>query len=216
MGAVKILIIEDDILLRDLLQATLSAEAGFEVVGSSADGGEAMRLAQQLVPDAIVMDIELEGDIDGIDAALEIKRELPGTRIVFLSAHRERKYMDRLLSENAVGWAYLQKGSVTDLATLIRAIRSSVEGMVVVDPGIVENLRPLESPQLARLTPRQYEVLEVIAQGYANAAIAQRLQLTRRSVDTYVAAVYQTLELTEDPDRHPRVAASQLYLKNTE
>ena len=100
MGAAKVLVIEDDILLRDLLQATLSAEDGFEVVGSSADGGEAMRMAQQLVPDAIVMDIELEGDIDGIDAALEIKRELPGTGVVFLSAHRERKYMDRLLSEN--------------------------------------------------------------------------------------------------------------------
>lgn len=105
---------------------------------------------------------------------------------------------------------------MTDLATLIRAIRSSVEGMVVVDPGIVENLRPLESPQMARLTPRQYEVLELIAQGYANAAIAQRLKLTRRSVDTYVAGIYQTLELTEDPDRHPRVAASQLYLKSTQ
>ena len=88
--------------------------------------------------------------------------------------------------------------------------------MVVVDSGIVENLRRLESPQLARLTPRKYQVLDLVAQGYANAAVAQCLTLTRQSVDTYIAAIYQTLELTEDPDLYPRVPASQVHLKSTE
>lgn len=213
MRATRIIIVEDEALFRELLRRNLESEPGLEVVGEAEDGETAIRLAQEMTPDVALMDIELLGELDGIEAALQIKKERPQTGIVILSVHDDRRYVTSLPLENTGGWAYLLKQTVPDLATIIRAIEGSKAGMLVLDPTMVNRLRPKQDSALTRLTPRQYEVLELIAQGYNNLAIAERLQISKKSVETYINAIYQELQLSDEPDIHARVKATLLYLE---
>jgi DNA-binding NarL/FixJ family response regulator len=162
------------------------------------------------------MDIEMPGELDGIEAGLRIKRERPGTGIVILSAHKDRRYLTNLPLEGSAGWAYLLKQTAPDLGTVVRAIRGSIDGLVVLDPAVLAGLQPRQGSALAGLTPRLLSVLELIAQGYNNAAIAQRLVLTERSVETYIAAIYQHLNLTNEPEIHARVRATLTYLQESQ
>ena len=102
-----------------------------------------------------------------------------------------------------------------DLATVVRAIQVSKAGMVMLDPAVMAGLRPRQGSAVARLNPRHQEVLELLAQGYSNAAIAQRLRLSRKSVETYINAIYQELHLSHEPDIHARVKATILYLESS-
>jgi len=207
--------VDDEPLFRELLCRTLSAEQGLQVVGVAGDGETAIRLAKQEKPDVVIMDIELPGKLDGIEAALQIKKERPQTGIVILSVHSERRYVTSLPLETMQGWAYLLKQTAPDLATLVRAIQGSKAGMVVLDPAVVSNLRPKQGSALARLNPRHQEVLELLAQGYSNAAIAQLLNLSRKSVETYINAIYQELHLSHEQGIHARVKATLLYLEGS-
>lgn len=216
MEATKVVIVEDEALFRDLLRRTLSVEPRLEVVGLAEDGEAAIRLAREASPDVVVMDIELPGELDGIEAALRIKKERAQTGIVILSVHSERRYITSLPLEESQGWAYLLKQIVPDLATVVRAIEASKMGMLMLDPAIVRSLRPRQSSTVARLTPRQQEVLGLIAQGYNNAAIAKRLSLSPRSVETYINNIYQELHLSDEPDIHARVKATLFYLQDSQ
>ena len=215
MQTTRLIVVDDEPLFRELLCRTLSAEQGLQVVGEAGDGETAIRLAKQEKPDVVIMDIELPGKLDGIEAALQIKRERPQTGIVILSVHSERRYVTSLPLETMQGWAYLLKQTAPDLATLVRAIQGSKAGMVVLDPAVVSNLRPKQGSALARLNPRHQEVLELLAQGYNNAAIAQLLKLSRKSVETYINAIYQELHLSHEQDIHARVKATLLYLESS-
>lgn len=206
------LIVEDEPLFRELLRRTLSAEPVLKVVGLAEDGETAIRLAREREPDAVLMDIELPGELDGIEAALRIKQERPQTGIVILSAHKDRRYLTSVPFGESPGWSYLLKQTVPDLDTVVRAIQGAVSGMVVLDPAVVAALRPRHGSTLAGLTPRQQQVLELIAQGHNNAAIAQRLVLTEKSVETYINAIYQELGLSGERDIHARVKATLFYL----
>ena len=216
MEATKVVIVEDEPLFRDLLRRTLSAEPRLEVAGVAKDGEAAVRLARETKPDVVLVDIELPGELDGIEAALQIKKERPQTGIVILSVHSERRYITSLPLEKSQGWAYLLKQTVPDLATVVRAIETSKMGMLMLDPAMVRNLRPRQGSTAARLTPRHQEVLGLIAQGYNNAAIAERLSLSRRSVETYINNIYQELLLSGEPDIHARVKATLLYLQDSQ
>jgi len=215
MQTTRLIVVDDEPLFRELLCRTLSAEQGLQVVGVAGDGETAIRLAKQEKPDVVIMDIELPGKLDGIEAALQIKKERPQTGIVILSVHSERRYVTSLPLETMQGWAYLLKQTAPDLATLVRAIQGSKAGMVVLDPAVVSNLRPKQGSALARLNPRHQEVLELLAQGYNNAAIAQLLKLSRKSVETYINAIYQELHLSHEQDIHARVKATLLYLESS-
>jgi DNA-binding NarL/FixJ family response regulator len=214
MDKTRVMIVDDEALFRELLSRTLSAEPGLEVVGQAEEGESAIRLTKEVKPDVVLMDIELPGKLDGIEAALLIKEESPETGIVILSAHSDRRYVTSLPLEESGGWAYLLKQTVPDLAAVVRAIEGSRAGMVVLDPVVVANLRPRRGSAVARLTPRHQEVLELLAQGYNNATIAQRLTLSERSVETYINVIYQALSLTNEPDIHARVKATLLYLES--
>jgi DNA-binding NarL/FixJ family response regulator len=216
MPVTKIVIVEDEPLFRDLLRRTLSAEPELEVVGVARDGEEAISVSTETNPDVILTDIELPGKLDGIEAALRIKSERPRTGIVILSIHNERRYVTALPVEEMSGWAYLLKRTVPDIATVVRAIEASRSGMLMLDPAIVKNLSPRQGTSLAKLTARQKEVLELMAQGYSNAAIAERLHLSLRSVETYINNIYQGLDLSEEPDIHARVKATLLYLEESQ
>ncbi len=215
MQTTRLIVVDDEPLFRELLCRTLSAEQGLQVVGVAGDGETAIRLAKQEKPDVVIMDIELPGKLDGIEAALQIKRERPQTGIVILSVHNERRYVTSLPLETMQGWAYLLKQTAPDLATVVRAIQGSKAGMVVLDPAVVSNLRPKQGSALARLNPRHQEVLELLAQGYSNAAIAQLLNLSRKSVETYINAIYQELHLSHEQGIHARVKATLLYLESS-
>ena len=215
MQTTRLIVVDDEPLFRELLCRTLSAEQGLQVVGVAGDGETAIRLAKQEKPDVVIMDIELPGKLDGIEAALQIKKERPQTGIVILSVHSERRYVTSLPLETMQGWAYLLKQTTRDLATLVRAIQGSKAGMVVLDPAVVSNLRPKQGSAVARLNPRHQEVLELLAQGYSNAAIAQLLNLSRKSVETYINAIYQELHLSHEQDIHARVKATLLYLEGS-
>ncbi len=216
METTRILIVEDEALFSELLRRTLSAEPGLEIVGVAGDGETAVRLAGETRPDAVLMDIELPGELDGIDAALRIKRERPQTGIVILSAHKDWRYVTSLPLEESWGWSYLLKQTVPDMDTVVRAIQGSIRGMVVLDPAVVASLKPRRGSAVARLTPRQREVLELIAQGYNNAGIAQRLYLAEKSVESYINAIYQELQLSGEQDVNARVKATLLYLQDSQ
>jgi len=215
MDKTRVVIVDDEPLFRELLVRTLSAEAGLEVVAEADSGKTAIMLARETEPDVVIMDIELPGDMDGIEAALQIKKERPQTGVVILSAHGERRYVTSLPLEEIQGWAYLLKQTVPDVATIVRAIQGSKVGMVVLDPAVVAGLRPRQGSAVARLNPRHQEVLELLAQGYSNAAIASQLRLSRKSVETYINAIYQELHLSHEPDIHARVKATLLYLESS-
>ena len=212
----KLLIVEDEALFRELLQNALSAHPGYEVAGVTQDGETAIILAKEVIPDVVLMDIELAGKIDGIEAAIQIKKESPQTGIVILSSHSDRRYVTSLPLESSRGWAYLLKKTVSDLESVVRAIEGTKAGMVVLDPAVVMGLRPKQGSNLARLTPRQQEVLELLAQGYSNASIARRLTLSEKSVETYINAIYQELHLSNEPDIHARVKATISYLHDSQ
>ena len=216
MKGTKIIIVEDEALFRELLCRTLESEPGLEVVGEAEDGETAIRLAEELNPDVVLMDIELLGELDGIEAALQIKKTKPHIGIVILSVHRDRRYITSLPLEEVGGWAYLLKQTVPDLTTIIRAIEGSKAGMLVIDPSMVKSLRPKQDSALGRLTTRQHEVLEHIAQGYNNHAIAERLGISRKSVETYINTIYQELQLSDEPDIHARVKATLLFLEDSQ
>jgi DNA-binding NarL/FixJ family response regulator len=215
MEKTQVIVVDDEPLFRELLVRTLSGESGLEVIGEAVDGKTAVILAREKKPDVVLMDIELSGDIDGIEASLQIKKENPEIGVVILSAHGERRYVTSLPLEDIQGWAYLLKQTVPDVATIVRAIQGSKVGMVVLDPMVVAGLRPRQGSAVARLNPRHQEVLELLAQGYSNAAIAQQLRLSRKSVETYINAIYQELHLSHEPDIHARVKATLLYLESS-
>ena len=209
----RVIIVEDEPLFRELLHHTIASELGMDVVGLAEDGETAIILSHKTKPDVVLMDIELKGELDGIETGLEIKKKRPQTGIVILSVHRDRQYLKNLSIDDLTGWAYLMKQTVPDLATVGRAIEGTKAGMLVLDPAIFSNMRPKEGSALLRLTARQREVLEFISQGYNNIAIAQRLGLTGKSVETYINTIYQELHLSKEEGVHARVKATLLYLQ---
>jgi DNA-binding NarL/FixJ family response regulator len=213
MEKIRLIITEDEALFRELLLRTLSTEPELEVVGTAEDAETAIKLCREVKPDVALMDIELPGEMDGIEAALIIKRERPGTGIVILSVHSNHRYVSSLPLGDLRGWAYLLKQSVPELSTVVRAIHGSKEGMMMLDPAVMAKLRPRQDSAVARLTPRLQEALRLTAEGYNNIAIAERLVLAEKSVEGYVKSIYQELHLSGEPEIHARVKAALTYLE---
>jgi DNA-binding NarL/FixJ family response regulator len=114
------------------------------------------------------------------------------------------------------GWAYLLKQTVPDVETVLRAIEASRNGMVMLDPSVVDGLRPRKDSLLASLTQRQLEVLQLIAEGHNNASIAERLVLAEKSVETYINGIYQNLNVSGEPGIHPRVKAAMIFIEESQ
>lgn len=216
MSSIRVLVAEDEPLFRDMLRIALSAQPALEVVGVAADGETALKLGRELTPDVVLLDIELGRGPNGIQVAQSLRKELSQIGIVLLSNHRDKQYLASLRQNDAGGWSYLLKRSVSDASTLARAIEGVYRGLMVLDPAVALGLHPREGSRLARLTPRQLEVLGLMAQGYNNAAIAEQLVLSEKSVENYINAIYQELNIfrTEEPV-HPRVRAVLAYLQES-
>jgi DNA-binding NarL/FixJ family response regulator len=213
---IRVVVVEDEALFREVLVDALSGKADLEIVDTTDDAEKAIVLARQTKPNVIVMDIELSSKMDGIDAALAIKRENPEIGIVILSAHDDPRYVTSLPLGESTGWAYLLKQTVRDVSTVVQAIEGCARGMVVLDPAVMAKLHPRKGSNVYRLTSRQQDVLRLLAEGFNNATIAKKLALTERSVESYINVIYQHLGLTKGLEINMRVKAALMFLKSSQ
>jgi DNA-binding NarL/FixJ family response regulator len=207
---VRVIVADDVMLVRSGL-ARLLTEAGVDVVAEAADGDELLRKVALERPDVAIVDIRMPPTHtdEGLVAARSIRERHPGTAVVLLSQYLEPRYAERLLADQPGGLGYLLKERVSDIAVLVDALRRVMEDECVIDPTIVSQLmrrRRLESP-LGRLTPREREVLALMAEGRSNAGIAQYLGISERTVEAACAQVFQKLDLEPSPDMNRRVLA---------
>jgi DNA-binding NarL/FixJ family response regulator len=210
---IRVLVVEADSLLRDMLRTVLSAESRLHLVGATGDPPEAVRLAGAEKPDVALVGLDADSEHDALAVAQSISGSRT-TRIVFLGEHPDRRTLAALPAFRAAGWSYLLRQSVTDVATLVRAIDGAAMGLVVLDPLVVESLGRRET-RLSALTKRQLEVLSLMAKGYNNAAIARSLVLEEKSVENHINAIFGQLNLSRDNAAHPRVKAVLLYLQES-
>ncbi|HVA24098.1 MAG TPA: response regulator transcription factor [Chloroflexota bacterium] len=213
---IRLVVVEDDDLYRNLLAVCLAKHPNLRVVASFADSDEALARTAGHRPHAAILDIDLPGAMDGIELGLALRNELPHMGVVLLSNHAIPQLLSSLPPEAVAGWSYLLKRSVSDVDALARAITGSVAGMMTLDSSLVAGMRPRQDGQLAHVTRRQREVLDLIAQGFTNAAIANALVLTEKSVEKHVSSLYDMLDINRaDSTLSPRVQAVLMYLKQT-
>ena len=205
---------EDETLYREMLAIALETEQGIRVAACAGDGEEALALARSLKPQVATLDIQLPGSMNGVELGFELRKLLPQVGIVLLSNHLDPAFTIPFRSKAFNGWSYLLKRSVTDVATLRRAVKGAACGQVVLDPKIVRGLAPRENSPLSMLTPRQQEILQLITQGYSNSAIAAELDLSIKSVENQINLIYQALQIdSTNRSVQPRVMAVLTYLR---
>ncbi|MBI2723802.1 MAG: response regulator transcription factor [Chloroflexi bacterium] len=210
----KIMVLEADGLTRDMLRMALAAEPRLVIAGVTGDAAEAVRIASAAGPDVALIGLDAESEHDALAVAQAISAAKSGTRVVFLGESPDRRTLAALPAFRAAGWSYLLRQSVSDIATLVRAIDGVAMGLVVLDPLVVESLGRRDT-RLSALTKRQLEVLSLMAKGYNNAAIARSLVLEEKSVENHINAIFGQLNLSRDNAAHPRVKAVLLYLQET-
>jgi DNA-binding NarL/FixJ family response regulator len=214
-AAARIAIADDDVLLREGV-ASLLERSGFEVVGQAGDAGELLAVVRDQEPDLALVDIRMPPahETEGLEAARAIREEFPETGILVLSAHVEvEQAMELLASGQRIG--YLLKSRVTDVNEFIETVERIAQGGSVVDPGLVQELvtaRRRDDP-LEELTPREREVLALMAEGRSNAGIARRLWVTDGTVEKHVHSILGKLRLPETDEDHRRVLAVIAFLE---
>jgi DNA-binding NarL/FixJ family response regulator len=213
---VRIVIGEDQALLREGI-ARLLEEAGFDVVGQAGDAVDLRRKVGAHKPDVAVVDIQMPPTRtdDGLRAAIEIRSQHPCTRVLVLSQYVEERYAVDLIGECAEGVGYLLKDRVGDLDEFADAVRRVGEGGSVLDPEVVTRMlaRPRHQNPLDDLSPRERDVLELIAQGRSNQGIAEKLWITESAVEKHVTAIFEKLGLERDFEDHRRVLAVLAFLR---
>jgi DNA-binding NarL/FixJ family response regulator len=214
MAGPRIVLADDDVLLREGIASLLGRE-GYEVVGQAGDASQCLELVRTEVPALVVLDIRMPptNTIEGLDAARAIRAEFPQIGILLLSAHVELETaMDLLKDGDRVG--YLLKSRVTNVADFVEALDRIVRGGSVVDPALVQELitqRRRHDP-LAELTPRERDVLALMAEGRSNAGIAHQLWVTDGAVEKHVRSILMKLNLPAAADDHRRVLAVLTFL----
>ena len=213
----RVLLADDAVLLREALAGSLSA-AGFEVVGQAADVDELMQLLDTTEPNAIVLDVRMPPThtTEGLEAARAIRRTRPQLAILVLSQYIETRHAVDLLRESPTGVGYLLKDHVTRIADLADAVRRVVAGESVIDPDVVARLlgRPRAHSPLDELTPREREILELMAQGRSNHGIAEHLVLDSKTVEGHVTRIFSKLALEPASEDHRRVLAVLTFLRD--
>ena len=212
----RIVIGEDQALLREGI-ARLLEEAGFDVVGQAGDAVDLRRKVGAHKPDVAVVDIQMPPTRtdDGLRAAIDIRSEHPCTRVLVLSQYVEERYAVDLIGECAEGVGYLLKDRVGDLDEFADAVRRVGEGGSVLDPEVVTRMlaRPRHQNPMDELSPRERDVLELMAQGRSNQGIAEKLWITESAVEKHVTAIFEKLGLERDFEDHRRVLAVLAFLR---
>jgi len=211
----RVVIADDSVLLREGV-ASILADAGFEVVGQIGTADDLLLKVRSYSPDVAIVDIRMPptNTTEGLEAAKQIREKFPSVGVLLLSQFIEAGYALELLQENAEGVGYLLKDRISDVGEFADAVRRVGEGGSALDPAVVSRLvgrRRVDDP-LADLTPREREVLELIAQGRSNQAIAERLFVTPRAVEKHVTSIFGKLRLPASAEDHRRVLAALTFL----
>ena len=216
---VRVVVADDNFLLREGLERLLSTVADLEIVGSCGDLDSLLAMVAERRPDAVLTDIRMPPTHtdEGVRAALAIRAEHPATGVVVLSEHASPSYAYALLGgATTTGIGYLLKERVSDLQQLAGALRSVATGGSVVDPLVVQELiaarRVLADSPLGALSEREQEVLAAMAEGLSNAAIAARTYASERTVEKHINTIFTKLTLANEPDTNRRVKAVLMYL----
>jgi DNA-binding NarL/FixJ family response regulator len=212
----RVVVADDSVLLREGVVRLLT-ENGFEVVGQAGDAEDLIRKVRAHKPDVAVVDIRMPptNTDDGLRAALEIRAELPDTGVLVLSQYVEEGYALDLVGESAGGVGYLLKDRVADVERFVDSVRRVADGGSALDPEVVAQLvgRARRDDPLDALTPREREVLELMAEGRSNNAIAEHMVVTERAVEKHVTSIFGKLDLAPAPEDHRRVLAVLAFLR---
>ncbi len=213
---IRVVVGEDQPFVREGIVHVLQ-DGGFNVVGTTADARELVRMADVYHPDVVIADIQMPPDHadDGLRAALAIRAARPGAGVLVLSQFLEDRYAFDLVADGAQGVGYLLKEKVGDLRMFADAVRRVADGGSVLDPDVVARLvgRKRQAGPLDELTPRERQVLALIAEGRSNAGIAHELMVTVAAVERHVTSIFDKLSLHASPEAHRRVLAVLTYLR---
>jgi DNA-binding NarL/FixJ family response regulator len=214
---VQVAIAEDSVLLREGV-ARLLSEAGFDVVAQCENADDLLLKVRSFPPDVVIMDIRLPPthNDEGLRAALELRSSHPDVGVLVLSQYVEVGLALKLVADSAEGVGYLLKDRVSDVQDFVEAVRRVGEGGSALDPIIVSTLLARQRPDdpIAQLTPREREVLELMASGSSNQGIAESLVITVRAVEKYVSSIFGKLGLPSTGTESRRVLAVLLYLRS--
>lgn len=212
----RVVIADDSGLLRQGL-TNLLTEAGVEVAGTAPDAESLTTLVDEVTPDVAVIDIKMPPTFtnEGAKAAVDLRARHPAIGILLLSQSLESRYVADLARDAPRGFGYLLKDRVVDVAVLVGALETVAAGGTVMDPDVIAHLLGRQSlaAQLGRLSARERTVLELMAQGYSNAGIGERLVIEVKTVESHVARIMTKLDLHQAPDEHRRVRAVLAWLR---
>ena len=212
----RVVIVDDMLLLRDGL-ARILRDRGMEVVGEAKSAEGLIDLVSRTRPDAVILDIRMPPTFtdEGLVAAAALRNANPTVAILVLSQFLDAAHAVRLLQETPERAGYLLKDRVMDIATLTDALRRLTEGETVIDPTIVSQvMRRRRASGVVELTDREQQVLALVAEGLSNQAIAQRLLINERTVETHTARIFTKFGLSQSPEIHRRVMAVLAYLRS--
>jgi DNA-binding NarL/FixJ family response regulator len=213
---VRVIVADDSVLLREGL-VRLLAENGHDVVAQVGDGPSFVTAVRELRPDASIVDVRMPPSHtdEGLRAAVAVRRELPGAPILMLSQYVDVSYADDLLADRTGAIGYLLKDRVAEVSEFLDGLARVADGGTVLDPEVVAQLvvRRGRAP-LDALTVREREVLELMAEGRSNAAIAKALVVTDGAVEKHVKNIFMKLDLPPDDEQHRRVLAVLAYLRD--
>ncbi len=214
----RVILADDSTLFREGV-ARILVERDIDVVAQVATAPELLKVAASLIPDMAIVDVRMPPTqtTEGLEAAIELRRMRVGIGVMVLSHHVETAYAMQLLGDDASGVGYLLKDRVDELDEFVQAVRSVGSGGSVIDPAVVSRLmrRPRENNPLDRLTPRELDVLALVAEGRSNSAIGQSLAVAEKTVQTHVASILMKLDLQPAEDDHRRILAVLTYLRAT-
>jgi DNA-binding NarL/FixJ family response regulator len=213
----RVVVAEDSVLLREGVVRILE-EAGFEIVGQCGTAGDLMLKVRSYEPDLAIVDIRMPPthSDEGLRAAQEIRERHPATAVLVLSQYVESGYALELLADSAEGVGYLLKDRVSDVKDFAAAVKRVASGGTALDPEVVSRLvgRRRGTGPLDELSPREREVLELMAEGRSNHGIAERLVVTERAVEKHITSIFGKLNLPAATDDHRRVLAVLAYLQS--
>ena len=211
----RVVIAEDSVLLREGL-ARLLEDSGFEVVARAGDGEDLIRKVFAHKPDVAIVDVRMPptNTDEGLRAARRIREELPDTSVLVLSQYAEEEYAAELIGERAAGVGYLLKDRIAEVDNFTDAVRRVAAGGSALDPEIVSLMLGRRRQPLDELTPREREVLALMAEGRSNQAIAETQVVTERAVEKHVTSIFGKLDLPPTGETHRRVLAVLAYLRS--
>ena len=213
----RVVLADDSVLLREGV-ARILEEAGFDVVGQAGSRDDLLLKVRSYSPDVAVVDIRMPPTHtdEGLQAAKEIRSRYPSVGVLVLSQYVEPDYAMELLSESAEGVGYLLKDRISDVKEFAAAVRRVAEGGSALDPSVVSQLvgRRRGDDPVSDLTPREREVLELMAEGRSNQGIAEQLVVTERAVEKHVTSIFAKLRLPTAAEDHRRVLAVLAYLRS--